>query len=162
MRECENAELRGIVELQNFAISQFGNSAIFTGTLAAIITFLIAVGAASQGGSIRGKVVADLGPDQRRALPGVVVNLRGDRLGDRTLQTVTDYEGAYNFTGLVAGEYLLSIEFQGFKKYEQKISIQIDATVEHDALLIPLPLSERFCHRRSAPKPVELNRRRLP
>src|SRR5688500_3154319 len=113
-----------------------------TGTLAAIVTFFIAVGAATQGGSIRGKIVADFGPDQRRVLSGVIVNLRGDRLGDRTLQTVTDLEGAYNFPGLVAGEYFLSIEFQGFKKYEQKISIQIDATVEHDALLQPLPLSE--------------------
>lgn len=109
-----------------------------TGILAAIITFFIAVGAATQGGSIRGKVVADFGPDQRRALPGVVVNLSGERLGDRTLQTVTDYEGAYSFTGLVAGEYRLSIELQGFYTYEKKISIQIDATVEHDALLIAL------------------------
>ena len=120
-----------------------------TGTLPALLTLLIIVGAHTslgastwtQGGSIRGKVVADI-PDQRRALPGVIVNLRGERLGHRTLQTVTDLEGAYNFPGLVAGEYLLSIEFQGFKKYEQKISIQIDATVEHDALLQPLPLSE--------------------
>lgn len=112
-----------------------------TGTLAAIITFFIAVAAAFQGGNIKGKVVADI-PDQRRALPGVVVNLSSDRLRDRTLQTVTDYEGAYSFPGLVAGEYLLTVEFQGFKKYEQRISIQIDATVEHDALLQPLPLSE--------------------
>src|SRR6185503_10054547 len=112
-----------------------------TGTLAALITFFIVASAPLQGGSIRGKVVADI-PDQRKALSGVVVNLSGERLGDRPLQTVTDFEGAYSFTGLVAGEYLLSVEFQGFKKYEQKISIQIDATVEHNALLQPLPLSE--------------------
>ena len=112
-----------------------------TGILAALITFFIAFTSATQGGSIRGKVVADI-PDQRKALTGVVVNLSGDRLGDRTLQTVTDFEGAYSFTGLIAGEYQLAVEFQGFKKYEQKISIQIDATVEHDALLQPVPVTE--------------------
>lgn len=112
-----------------------------TGILAVVITFFIAAAASTQGGSIKGKVVADI-PEQRRALPGVVVNLSGERLGDRKLQTVTDYEGAYVFPGLVAGEYTISVEFQGFKKYEQKLSVQIDATVEHDALLQPLPLSE--------------------
>ena len=112
-----------------------------TGTLAAIITFFIVAAASLQGGIIRGKVVADI-PDQRRALPGVIVNLSGERLGDRKLQTVTDFEGAYSFTGLLAGEYVITVEFQGFKKYEQKISIQIDATVEHDTLLQPVPVSE--------------------
>src|SRR5690349_19597278 len=94
-----------------------------------------------QGGNIKGKVVADI-PDQRRALPGVVVNLSGERLGDKKLETVTDFEGAYSFTDLLAGNYLLTVEYQGFKKYEQKISIQIDATVELDALLQPVPVSE--------------------
>ena len=108
-----------------------------SGTLAALITFFIVAAASPQGGSIRGKVVADIS-ESPRALPGVVVNLRGERLGDRTLQTVTDYEGSYSFTGLLAGEYQLSINLQGFYTYEKKISIQIDATVEHDALLIAL------------------------
>ena len=112
-----------------------------TGTLAALITFFIVAAVPMQGGNIRGKVVADI-PDQRRALPGVVVNLSGERLGGKKLETVTDFEGAYSFPGLVAGEYVLSVDYQGFKKYEQKISIQIDATVEHDALLQPVPLSE--------------------
>src|ERR687891_738275 len=61
---------------------------------------------ASQGGSIRGKVVADI-PDQRRSLSGVVVTLSGERLGDRKLQNVSDYEGGYDFAGLVAGEYVV-------------------------------------------------------
>src|SRR5688500_19418094 len=75
-----------------------------SGTLAAIITFFIVAAGLLQGGSIKGKVVADI-PQQRRALPGVIVNLSGERLGDRKLQTVTDFEGAYDFAGLVAGEY---------------------------------------------------------
>lgn len=104
--------------------------------LAALI-FLI-----PQGGSIKGKVVADI-PDQRRALPGVVVVLTSDRLRDQKLQSITDAEGQYEFNGLLAGEYTVSVEYSGFKKYEQKLSLQIEATVEHDALLQPVPLSEQ-------------------
>lgn len=94
-----------------------------------------------QAGSIRGKVVADI-PDQRRILPGVIVTLSGERLGEKKLQSVTDLEGQYDFQSLIAGEYVVTVEFSGFKKYEKKLSVQIEATVEHDILLQPVPLSE--------------------
>ncbi|HEY6659588.1 MAG TPA: TonB-dependent receptor, partial [Pyrinomonadaceae bacterium] len=94
-----------------------------------------------QGGSIKGKVAADI-PDQRKALPGVPVMLTGERLGDKKLQTVSDAEGQYDFPSLIAGDYVVTVEFSGFKKYEQRLSVQIEATVEHDILLQPLPLSE--------------------
>ena len=94
-----------------------------------------------QGAGIRGKVVADI-PDQRKALPGVVVTLSSDRLGDKKIQSVSDMDGQYEFPGLIAGEYTVTMEFSGFKKYEKKLSVQIEATVEHDILLQPLPLSE--------------------
>jgi len=51
-------------------------------------------------------------------------------------------EGQYDFPGLIAGEYIVTVEFSGFKKYEKKLSVQIDATVEQDILLQPVPLSE--------------------
>src|ERR1051325_9802280 len=94
-----------------------------------------------QGGRITGKVVADI-PEQRKALPGVVVTLSSDRLGDKRLQSVSDMEGQYDFPFLIAGEYILTVEFSGFKKYEKRLSVQIDATVPHDILLQPVPLSE--------------------
>ncbi|HEY2962577.1 MAG TPA: carboxypeptidase regulatory-like domain-containing protein [Pyrinomonadaceae bacterium] len=93
-----------------------------------------------QGGSIKGKVVADI-PDQRRVLAGVPVNLSSERLRDQKLQTVTDSEGQFEFNGLIAGDYTLTVEFSGFKKYEQKISVQIEATVEQNVLLQPVPLT---------------------
>jgi Carboxypeptidase regulatory-like domain len=95
----------------------------------------------AQGGSIKGKVVADI-PEQRRALSGVVVTLSSERLGERRLQSVSDVEGQYDFPGLVAGDYIVTVEFSGFKKYEKTLSVQIEATVEHDILLQPLPLTE--------------------
>jgi hypothetical protein len=94
-----------------------------------------------QSGSIRGKVVADI-PDQRKPLPGVVVYLSGDRLANKRIETISDPEGRYDFTGLIAGEYVISVEVPGFRKYEQKISVQIEATVEQNILLQPVPVSE--------------------
>jgi len=94
-----------------------------------------------QGGSIRGKVVADI-PDQRKALPGVVVTLSGERLGEKKLQSVSDMEGQYDFPALIAGDYTIIVEYSGFKKYEKTLSIQIDATVEQDLLLQPVPVTE--------------------
>src|ERR1043165_8950716 len=107
-----------------------------------------------QGGSIRGKVVADI-PDQRRVLPGVVVTLAGDRLGDKKLHSITDSEGQFDFTGLVAGDYTVTVEFSGFKKYEQKLSVQIEATVEHNILLQPVPLTESVTVRDDPRDPVK-------
>ncbi len=94
-----------------------------------------------QNGGIKGQVVADI-TDKRRPLPGVVVNLSGARLADKKLQTVSDDEGRYNFSGLTAGDYAVSAELQGFKKYEQKAIVQIEATVELNILLQPIALSE--------------------
>jgi hypothetical protein len=83
-----------------------------------------------QTGSIRGKVVADI-PDQRKPLSGVTVTLSSERLGDKQIQTTSDLEGQYEFPGLIAGDYIVTVEFSGFKKYEKKLSVQIEATVEH-------------------------------
>jgi CarboxypepD_reg-like domain len=89
-----------------------------------------------QGGSIKGKVVADI-PDQRKPLDGVVVYLSGERLVNKQIQAVSDGEGNFDFAGLLAGEYVFSVELMGFKEYQQKISLQIDATVEHNILCSP-------------------------
>jgi hypothetical protein len=104
------------------------------------VSYALAV-SVQQGGSIKGKVVADI-PDQRKPLSGVAVYLTGERLANKRIQSVSDDEGGYEFVGLTAGDYLLSVELQGFKKYELKISVQIEATVEHNILLQPVPLRE--------------------
>jgi hypothetical protein len=108
-----------------------------------------------QGGSIKGKVVADI-PDQRRVLAGVTVNLNSELLRDKKLQTITDADGEFEFTGLVAGDYTVTVEFTGFKKFEQKLSLQIEATIEQNILLQAIPLTEQVTvtdnRRRSLPK----------
>src|SRR5690349_8681829 len=97
--------------------------------LLAALIFLI-----PQGGSIKGKVVADI-PDQRRPLPGVVVVLSSERLRDQKLENITNQDGEFVFNGLLAGDYKISVEYSGFKKYETKLSVQIEATVEQNVLL---------------------------
>jgi hypothetical protein len=108
----------------------------------------------AQGGRITGKVVANI-PDQRKPLPGVVVTLTGERLSDKRLQSVSDMDGQYDFPGLIAGEYIVTVEFSGFKKYEQDLSVQIDATVPHDILLQPVPLSETVTVKDDPTDPVK-------
>lgn len=88
-----------------------------------------------QTGSIKGKVVGDL-PAQKKVIGGVTVTL-SHQTSDKKLQTSSDEEGMYTFNGLTAGDYVLSVELQGFDKYEQKVSVQIEATVELDILLKP-------------------------
>src|SRR6185503_12066384 len=94
-----------------------------------------------QTGSIRGKVVADI-PGQRKPLSGVTVTLSSERLGDKKIQSITDLEGQYDFPSLIAGDYILTVDFSGFKKYEKKLSVQLEATVEQDILLQPIPITE--------------------
>ena len=106
--------------------------------LAGLILVTASVAAAQ--GSINGKVVADI-PDHPKALTGVVVSLTGDRLAGKKLQSVSNEEGRYEFGGLIAGEYQISVELNGFKKYDQTISVQIDATVEQNLLLQPEAVS---------------------
>ncbi len=126
-------------KLLHYKITRIFTSLLVTIFLAGIQSALHA--AQTQGGRIQGRVVADI-PDQRKALPGVVVTLSSERLGDKRIQSVSDMEGQYDFPGLIAGEYILTVEFSGFKKYEKKLSVQIEATVEQDVLLQPVPLSE--------------------
>ena len=90
-----------------------------------------------QSGRIKGKVVA-VTADKRAPLSGVLVSLSGGILQSRTLQTTSDEEGNYVFNGLVAGDYLVSVELQGFEKYERKVMVPIEASVDLNILLTPL------------------------
>ena len=74
-------------------------------------------------------------------LAGVIIRLTRDGLGNSQLEAVSDQEGRYSFAGLIAADYLVSVELQGFQKYEKRLSVQIEATAEHNILLQPQPLS---------------------
>ncbi|HKQ52799.1 MAG TPA: carboxypeptidase regulatory-like domain-containing protein [Pyrinomonadaceae bacterium] len=92
---------------------------------------------AAQSGRIKGKVVA-VTADKNEALPGVTVSLTGGNLQNRVVETVSDEEGEYVFDGLVAGDYVVTVELQGFEKYEHKVMVPIEASVDLNVMLNPL------------------------
>ncbi|HEY0377932.1 MAG TPA: carboxypeptidase regulatory-like domain-containing protein [Pyrinomonadaceae bacterium] len=92
---------------------------------------------AAQAGRIKGKVVA-VTADRREALPGVAVSLTGGLLQGRAVETTSDEEGEYVFDGLVAGDYVVTVELQGFEKYEHKVMVPIEASVDLNIFLNPL------------------------
>ena len=95
----------------------------------------LAVVAQTQGGQLRGTVVA-VTPDRKQRLPNVSVTLTNTAT-QRSVESITDDEGSYFFGELVAGDYLLKVAAPGFRKFEQKVSIQIEAVVDQDILLSP-------------------------
>src|SRR5881394_1275064 len=122
------------------SVRPFNPHTLILSAVCAMAFLLTASSSAAAQGTIKGKVVADI-PDQRKALSGVVVSLTGERLSGKKLQSVSDDEGRYGFPNLIAGEYQVSVELSGFKKYDLKISVQIDATIEQDIMLQPETVS---------------------
>jgi hypothetical protein len=87
-------------------------------------------------GRIRGVTLAVTG-DRRERLPRVVLVLTGVALGDNKLEIVSDDQGEYSFNRLAAGDYTLTAAHSGFDKFEQKVTLAIDATVDLDVSLQP-------------------------
>jgi len=87
-------------------------------------------------GRVRGTVVAVSG-DRRERLAGVVAVLTGPALGDKKLETTSDEEGNYSFNRLAAGDYVLIVNHQGFEKFERRVIVPIDATIDLDIFLQP-------------------------
>ena len=104
----------------------------FVRTLGALLAVLTSVAPAmAQGvGSIGGTVSDTSGA----VLPGVTVTLTLDGGGVGSGQTsVTNEQGAYQFTRLVPGIYIVRAELQGFRSVEQRnISVNSDQVSRAD------------------------------
>lgn len=98
--------------------------------------------ATPQTSRIAGRVVA-ITPDRRTPVAGVTVSLRSEILSrDGQRQIISDEEGNYSFDDLIAGDYTVTVEQQGFERYEQRVSVQIAAAVDLNILLRPVAVSE--------------------
>jgi hypothetical protein len=75
-------------------------------------------------------------PDQKKRLPGIKVVLTSATT-QRRLETLSDDDGNYLFGGLAAGDYSLTVDANGFERFEQRVSLQIDALVDLNILLTP-------------------------
>src|SRR6185369_12341042 len=138
----QRVDQMGLLHRRRFTIPAASSLRHLAVMAAVVVVFVLSLSsnAAAQGSNIKGKVVADI-PVRRKALSGVIVSLSGDRLAGKKLQSISDEEGRYEFAGLVAGDYLVAVDLTGFKAYEQKISVLIEATVEQDILLQPISVS---------------------
>jgi hypothetical protein len=94
-----------------------------------------------QVGRIKGKVVA-VTADRREPLAGVVVVLSGEFLPGKVMQTISDEEGGYSFSDLPPGDYVLSVEMEGFERFARTIRVPLGAIVEVPVELKPKAVRE--------------------
>jgi Carboxypeptidase regulatory-like domain len=85
--------------------------------------------------SVQGVVSAIDPQGQSTPLEGIPLKLDGESLGERSLSTVTNAEGHYEFTGLDAGTYSLEITIEGFQPFAKTVVLkQNEGRVENVAL----------------------------
>jgi len=85
--------------------------------------------ASVQVGRIKGKVLA-VTADRREPLAGVLLVLSGEFLPGKVMQTLSDEDGSYSFSDLPPGDYVLSVEVEGFERFVQKVMVPLGAVVE--------------------------------
>ncbi len=110
-------------------------------SIALLFIFFTAPNANAQSSRVKGRTVAATA-DGKKVLPNVPIKLSGSVLSDKTRETVSDDEGNYIFTDVIAGDYTLGVELQGFEKFERKIPVQFDATTEINIELKPRDVTE--------------------
>src|SRR5437016_1353088 len=119
---------------RNSMASMLIRNSFFAVSTAAILVLVFASNGQSQAtwGSISGFVTEGTGG----AIPHAKVTARNEKTGVQTEGT-TDGAGFYNITHLNAGEYTITVEASGFKRFaEQHVVLQIDSTVRIDASLL--------------------------
>lgn len=88
----------------------------------------IAVAAFSQGGTITGRVVDELG----LPMPGASVMLTESGKG-----TPSDNQGYYTLVEVPAGEHTITVTFIGYKKIEQQVTVNDGATTQLNFTMEP-------------------------
>jgi hypothetical protein len=101
-------------------------------TVAALALLFAPEARAQQGtGDLRGQVV----DQQSAAMPGVSIVLRHQESG-LFRETVSGADGAFHFSGMTPGPYIITAELSGFKKYEARgVRIEVGATAQHTVKL---------------------------
>ena len=79
---------------------------------------------------------------QALVVPGVMLTLTGaERAITRVVTTGPD--GAYEFPGILPGEYRLSVELAGFVRQEIAVTLEVNQRVRLDVSLTPSAVSQR-------------------
>src|SRR5262245_57383740 len=111
-----------------------GESHRLTAVLVAIVLSFVSAPALAQGvGAVAGTVV----DESRAVLPGATVTLSSPGVIGGNQSTVSDAQGAYEFTRLVPGVYSVRAELQGFQSVVQEgIEVNADRTSRVDLRLV--------------------------
>ena len=103
----------------------------------ALIIILTLAGAAiqsvaAQTGTLQGTVGVSSDNRQSERLPGANLTLAPIGSVRKALSTVTNDQGEYKFTGLVAGQYTLRVDLNGFKALTQNVTIRAGVTTQEN------------------------------
>jgi Carboxypeptidase regulatory-like domain len=82
------------------------------------------INAAELYSSVQGVVSAIDPQGQSTPLESIPLKLGGESLGERSLSTVTDAEGHYQFIELGAGTYLLQARLEGFQPFTKTVVLK--------------------------------------
>lgn len=104
--------------------------------LALIIVLTLAGAAiqsvAAQTGTLQGTVGVSSDNRQSERLPGANLTLATIGSVQKTLSAVTNDQGEYKFTSLVAGQYTLRVDLNGFKALTQNVTIRAGVTTQEN------------------------------
>jgi outer membrane receptor protein involved in Fe transport len=104
---------------------------IILGALTLVCMTAINAAAQQTTGNIQGRVI----DAQGAAIPGATVTGKNQSTGFVRTE-VSDSEGVYRLTGLPVGNYDLTVELQGFSKFDRKsVVVNVGQTVPIDATL---------------------------
>jgi hypothetical protein len=78
---------------------------------------------AAQSSVLQGTVSVKSANGESERLPGATLNLASNTSAQKPLDAVTNDQGEFKFTSLVAGVYTLQIALNGFKTYSQTMTI---------------------------------------
>lgn len=103
----------------------------------ALIIILTLAGAAiqsvaAQTGTLQGTVGVSSDNRQSERLPGANLTLAPIGSVRKALSAVTNDQGEYKFTGLVAGQYTLRVDLNGFKALTQNVTIRAGVTTQEN------------------------------
>jgi tetratricopeptide (TPR) repeat protein len=99
----------------------------------------------------RGLVKGTVTDPQNATVVGAKITLMNPATG-ATLDTTTEAGGTFTFVGLVAGQYKLTCESNGFKKFVQEaVQVDVGRTTSLNILLVPGTVYESVTVREEAP-----------
>src|SRR6266581_767183 len=102
-------------------------------TCAALLLFLVPTTAAAQ--HIRGALEGTVTDQNGGVVPGAKVSLKSATTG-AVIDTATNEQGSFNFQNLEVGAYVLMVEKQGFRGYEEKeVTIKVGAVTPLSVVL---------------------------